>query len=340
MDKVFTSYHIEERSYVSYIKRQIHNEVLHKNFTEQRVGEIDIIVSELTSNLIKHAGRGELLYRIFNSPDRADSVFEIICLDKGPGIADINKVMADGISTTKTLGQGIGAIKRLSSISQLYSLPGWGTIHYSMVTSHKDLYASKPPTIDIDTRALCVCKPREIVSGDGYFIKRTDNEVRIFFGDGLGHGEHAKEAVDRASDFFFECNDKEPEDILRQMHEKVRRTRGLVACIAILDKKTSEWRLCGVGNILGRMHTGLQYKNYMAYNGIVGLNMPSSLKHSAFPAECNQHLIMCSDGISTRWMLSKYPSILKYDNIVLAAALYKDFSRGNDDSSILIAKVV
>jgi hypothetical protein len=48
---------------------------------------------------------------------------------------------------------------------------------------------------------------------------------------------------------------------------------------------------------------------------------------------------MCSDGIQTRWDLNRYPAILKYDSTVLAAAIYKDFTRGNDDASVLIAKV-
>jgi anti-sigma regulatory factor (Ser/Thr protein kinase) len=336
MDKPFTSYPIEERSFVAYIKREIHNEALQGFFSEKQVGEIDIIISELCSNLIKHAGSGELLYRIFNSSEN-DSVFEIICFDRGPGMADSKKMMKDGVSTTKTLGQGLGAIERLSNLAQLYSIPGWGTIHYATVSTLKRNPGGK--SNDLEIRALCVNKPREIVCGDGFRIKKNETETQIFFGDGLGHGQHAKDAVDRAGDFFLSCKERDPVDILRQMHEVVRRTRGLVGTVAVFDKKKMEWNVCGIGNILSRMYTGIMYKNYMAYNGTIGLNIPTSLSHSAFPAEKNQHLVMCSDGIRTRWDLTRYPSILKQDNTILAAALYKDYSRGNDDSSILIAKV-
>jgi hypothetical protein len=88
------------------------------------------------------------------------------------------------------------------------------------------------------------------------------------------------------------------------------------------------------------MYSGIIYKNYLPYNGTIGLNLPNSMNASVFNIERNQHLIMCSDGIQTRWDLNKYPSIFKYDNTLLAAAVYKDFNRANDDSSILIAKVV
>jgi hypothetical protein len=63
------------------------------------------------------------------------------------------------------------------------------------------------------------------------------------------------------------------------------------------------------------------------------------MKDSYMEAEKNQQLIMCSDGIRSRWDLTKYPSILKHDPMLLAAALYKDFSRRNDDTSVFIAKV-
>src|SRR6187402_2856532 len=129
MDNIlFQSYIIEERSYASFIKREIHN-LVRPHFTEQRTGEIDIVVSEMVSNLIKYATRGELLYRLSLQED--EPVFEVICIDSGPGIKDINHAMKDGISSKSTLGHGIGAIQRLSNFSQIYSQPDWGTIVYS-----------------------------------------------------------------------------------------------------------------------------------------------------------------------------------------------------------------
>jgi anti-sigma regulatory factor (Ser/Thr protein kinase) len=337
MDKPFTSYRVEERSFVSYLKREIHSEVSHARFSETRAGEIDIIVSELCSNLIKHVGNGEVLYRVFDVGEH-DSRFEILCIDKGPGMMDVPRMMKDGMSTANTLGHGLGAIERLSDVSQVYSVPNWGTIVYAKVTTETSKWVAKSG-LDVDIRALNVNKPREVVCGDGYRIKRKGAEVRIFFGDGLGHGEFAKEAVDRAGDFFMSCGENDPVSILRGMHEQVRRTRGLVATVAICDLAKNEWSICGIGNILGRMYSGVTYRNYMSYNGTVGLNIPNSMKESVYKIEKNQHLILCSDGIRTRWDLNRFPSVFKYDSTLLAAALYSDFTRRNDDSSILIAKV-
>jgi anti-sigma regulatory factor (Ser/Thr protein kinase) len=333
----FTNYIVEERSYVSFIKREIHQKVVAAQFTEKQQGEIDIIISEITSNLIKHAARGEILYRI--SFDDSSPVFEVLCLDKGPGMADPLRMMKDGISTTKTLGQGLGAMERLSNLFQIFTLPKWGTIVYAKVgkTAERKL---RKAGFSVDVKTLCVPKSGELVCGDGFSIKQTEDFIHIFFGDGLGHGPSAKEAVDQAAKFFQECKDTDPVSILRQMHEAVKRTRGLVASVAVMNRGLGQWSLCGVGNILTRLYSGIEYKNYLSYNGAIGLNIPGSMKASMIPVERNQHLIMCSDGLQSRWDLVKYPSVFKYDNTLLAAALYKDFSRGTDDTSSLIAKVI
>src|SRR5687768_3655979 len=101
---LFTSYEIEDRSFIAFIKREIHNIAVHESFSVSRAGIIDIVISELTSNIIKHAGEGELLYRF--SQENGRKVFEVICLDNGPGIKDVSHAMKDGVTTTKTLGGG------------------------------------------------------------------------------------------------------------------------------------------------------------------------------------------------------------------------------------------
>jgi len=334
----FTSYRIEERSYVALLKREIHQSNLKRRFSKTQIGEIDIIVSEITSNLIKYVGHGDVLHRAYDI-GAEDSAFEIICLDKGAGITDTLKMRRDGYSTSATLGQGLGAIERLSSRTQLYSIPGWGTILYALVTTNgiEDLIKSKH--YEISTRALLINKTHETVCGDGYFVQNTASHYRILFGDGLGHGHSAKEAMDRAGEYFIKSKENDPVVLLREIHEAVRRTRGLVATVAICEKQHAEWNLAGVGNILTRFYSGVQHKNYMPYNGTIGLNIPTSMNSSTVPLEKNQHVIMCSDGINTRWDLNKYPAIFRYDGIILASCIYHDNARGTDDASVLVTKV-
>jgi anti-sigma regulatory factor (Ser/Thr protein kinase) len=331
---LFRSYTIEERSYVSFIKREIHN-LVRGHFNESRTAEIDIVVSEMTSNLIKHAQKGELLYRLSSEED--EKIFEIICIDNGPGIKDLPNAMKDGVSSKSTLGQGIGAIMRLSNFSQFYTLPNWGTIVYTFFYNNIDHSASKKNVL---VRAINVAKPGENVSGDNAFVKSYLDKTMVLVGDGLGHGHHAKEAVDKAISIFKESISGDPSEIIKEINKNLKHTRGLVATIATLDHKTKEWELCGVGNISTRLQKGLENKNYVCNNGIIGFNIPSRLENSRHEMEKFQQLILCSDGIKPRWDLIKYPGILKYDPMILAAVLYKDHARGNDDMTTVIVKVL
>lgn len=331
----FTSYVVEDRSHVAIAKREIHSRVMQAGFPKSRVGEVDIVVSEITSNLIKYAGSGELLYRIVRC-DQDNPALELLCIDNGPGMSDPSRMLKDGVSTGNTLGQGLGAMQRLSDSFELYSLKGWGTIVYVQLAVTKCEPAGKP---DIRIRSFNVPKPGETVSGDGHLVKYEENGTRIFVADGLGHGQGAHEAAQAGLQAFQSTKTESPVEMLRYIHEQVRKTRGMVGTIASYNKTNNEWKICGIGNISNRTYAGLEFKNYLSYNGIIGLNIPGTMKDARIPGEKNQHLILCSDGIRTRWDLTKYPSIFKHDTIVLAACLYKDFSRRTDDTSILIATV-
>src|SRR5688572_11940626 len=99
----FIRYDVVHQSYVAAVKRAIHKAAV-EAFSVDRVGVIDLVASELTSNIVKHAGGGELLYRF--STENGSRTFEMISLDHGPGMKDISHSMKDGVTTTNTLGQG------------------------------------------------------------------------------------------------------------------------------------------------------------------------------------------------------------------------------------------
>ncbi len=335
MDRaVFRSYIIEDRSYVAYIKREIHNEV--KNyFSETKTGEIDIVVSEITSNIIKHANNGEILYRLELSDEGA--IFEIIGLDSGPGIENVNYSIKDGISSKSTMGQGLGSIIRLSNLAQIYSIVNWGTIVYARFCNHQENTEERKRLL---VRHLNVAKPGETVSGDGFSLVSNHMITKILVGDGLGHGVSAKEAMDVAISAFSKTTETAPSLQIVEIDRSVKKTRGLVGTIAVLHHQEKNWEICGVGNISTRMYRGLEYKNYMSYNGIIGLNISKRLESFKTNFEKHQQLIFCSDGVKTNWDLSKYTAIFKYDPIILAAAIYKDYARRTDDMTIVVAKAI
>ncbi len=331
------SFNAEDRSYFAILKKEIHNIATNAGFTAARTGEIDIIVAEIASNLIKHAGGGEILARIVPG-DNDNVALELISIDSGPGMADPSKMMEDGMSTANTLGQGFGAIKRLSDTFQVYSLKDWGTVVLARVYK-KELphFTKKKPAAEI--RSIVVAKPGETVSGDGDYWNLGTNTLKIFLGDGLGHGPDAHLAVQKAIEAVKTCTSDVPSEILRYIHADVKKTRGLVGTAVVYNFKERVWRICGVGNIATRMQQSMSVKNHMSYNGVLGMNVPNTLKEQDTVNERGQVLILCSDGIKTRWDLVKHIGIMKYDLTILAAVIYKDFGRKTDDMSVIACRI-
>lgn len=333
VDATHISFKADDRSYFSILKKQIHNQVKEAGYSQSKTGEIDIIVSELTSNLAKYATDGEIL--VGHVQNAQEDYFEIISIDNGPGMHEPLKMVVDGVSTTNTLGHGLGSIKRLSDTFEIYSQKNWGTIALSRV--YKSAVPKKKAR-SFELRMLVVAKPGEITSGDGCYYERTNEYVKLLVADGLGHGIEANKAVNEAVKAFKECASVNPTEILRYIHAAIRRTRGIVATVVVYHIKTGTWEMAGIGNISMKMQNSVASKNYMSYNGIIGHNVPNTMKvQTVLLSEYNQ-LILCSDGIKSRWDTSKYPSINKYDLSVLAAAIYKDYGRRTDDMSVVIAK--
>lgn len=334
VDATHVSLRADDRSYFAILKKEIHLKVAEAGFSTVRGGEIDIIVSELTSNLSKYASGGEILFGHVAGPET--EYIEVIAIDNGPGMADPRKMLMDGVSTTQTLGHGLGSIRRLSDDFDIFSQIGWGTIVLSRVYRRRP---SRPKSTGFELRKLVIAKPGEKVSGDGCYYKVNDDYLKILVADGLGHGPEANRAVNEAVSAFKTCPFNDPVEIIKYLHTGIRKTRGIVATVIIYDFKRKCWSIGGVGNISSKLVNYLALRNYIPYNGIIGHNIASSMKTQEYSQSEFAQIIACSDGLKSRWDTSRLPNIGRHDLSVLNAALYKDFARKTDDMTVISCKV-
>ena len=86
---------------------------------------IEIVILELTRNILAHAGKGELHLDTLDADGRRGMV--VMAQDHGPGIADIALAMRDGYSTAHTLGAGLPGVQRLMDEFAIESQLGAGT---------------------------------------------------------------------------------------------------------------------------------------------------------------------------------------------------------------------
>lgn len=328
------NFDFKDRSFLPIIKKDAARLGQAAGLIPRRLAEMDIILSEIATNLTKHAGGGEIIIRFLEEP--AQSGIEILSIDSGPGMTDPGKMLEDGVSTTGTLGQGLGAIRRLSDQFQLYSSPGWGTVLLSRIFAPKPADA-RPARWGV--YPIVVPKPGETHCGDMCVWKSNPYFIKVMLADGLGHGILAQIASERAAEAFQKSTFNTPHQILMDIHHQVKNTRGLVATVAVYDLTRKVWQFSGVGNISSRLTDAISSKTYLPYNGIVGVNMPRVIESQAVKAEPGRHLVMCSDGVSSRWDAGRHIGAFRCDQSVLAGVIYKDFARHSDDTSVVIVKV-
>jgi serine/threonine-protein kinase RsbT len=94
-------------------------------FDAARVSLLGTVASELVRNILKYAGSGELIVRQVQSGARRG--LELVAVDRGPGIADVDRAMQDHVSTSGTLGLGLPGVKRMMDEMHVDSAIGKGT---------------------------------------------------------------------------------------------------------------------------------------------------------------------------------------------------------------------
>jgi len=83
-------------------------------------------VCEVANNLFFHTKQGGVI-QFSHIEDHGSHGIEIVAIDDGCGIEDIQQAMADGFSTNGGLGGGLGGMQRLMDEFEIESKPGEGT---------------------------------------------------------------------------------------------------------------------------------------------------------------------------------------------------------------------
>jgi len=300
--------------------------------SETECGAVGIVATELGNNLVRHAREGRLAIQWLATP--RGNALEILSIDAGPGMVAPERCLQDGYSTSGTPGTGLGAVKRMSTEFDLYSQPGRGTVIVSRVLSAKPAQAA--PILSWG----CYCRPvaGESECGDGWDARQTDHSGRFLVVDGLGHGPQAAVAARRAIETFGRRSQDGPQEFLASAHGALAGTRGAAGAMLSVDLQTRAIRFSGVGNIAATLCTDSGNRGLMSHNGILGVQVR---KFQAFdytwPAD--SLLVMHSDGLKTRWSLADYPGVQMRHPSVVAGVLARDFDRGSDDLTVLVARL-
>jgi anti-sigma regulatory factor (Ser/Thr protein kinase) len=298
---------------------------------ESDAGKVALIVTELATNLARHGGGGELLLRSLAEPAAG---LEIIAIDRGPGMANVDEALRDGFSTRGTNGVGLGAVRRIADHYEIFSMRGAGTAVLARVRLSRGA-----PAGDVMVAGVSVAKPGEAVCGDAWSWASDGTGWSVLVADGLGHGLEAAAAATEAVRIFREQVTDSGEDILDAAHRAMRHTRGAAVAIAEVRPVHGQLLFTGIGNISGTILGADAARSLVSHAGIVGHEC-RKIQTFSYPWGKGSVLVMHSDGLQSRWTLDRYPALRVRDPAVLAAVLYRDFARGRDDVTVVAGREV
>ncbi len=339
------SFDVRESSQPGEVRRAAMHLAREFGFDETAVGRVALVATELGSNLVKHAQHGRMLLGAVQSDDGGWMV-ELLSLDKGPGISDLQACLADGFSTGGTAGTGLGAVRRLSAEFDAFSQPVGGTLVLARVAASA---ATHSPSGWTDTSgnpavapactigALALCAPGERVCGDAWDAVLRGRQVAVMVADGLGHGPHAAEASSAATAIFGLDPFMPPSQVLNRVHLGLKATRGAAVAVAQIDLDQATLLFSGAGNIAGRILSGVEDRTLLSQNGTAGMQI-RSVQDVRHEWAAHATLVMHSDGVVSRWSLQDAPGLLLHHPVLLAAWLIRDHCRGRDDATAVVIR--
>jgi anti-sigma regulatory factor (Ser/Thr protein kinase) len=300
---------------------------------ESRCGAVALATTEMATNLVKHAGGGQIFVQQVS--ENGNSGLRLLAVDKGPGIADISRALEDGHSTAGSMGTGFGAIRRLSDAFEVYSAPGAGTLVRAEFWPGKHNHSGEQWPI----RMAAVSEPirGEQECGDGWGARNFADSTVFMVVDGLGHGILAAEAAREAERVLANTRDASPQAILEDAHAALKKTRGAAIGVATIRPEKGTLYFTGIGNVSASIVAPGVSRSMASHHGILGQKI-ERVQEFTYPWNSDSILVMHSDGLGTRWDLERYPGIRSKHPSVIAAILHRDFSRGRDDVTVLVAK--
>ncbi|MFC5289935.1 ATP-binding protein [Actinokineospora guangxiensis] len=320
---------MEERSAVGAARRQAQSLAHSAGFSDERVAGVGLAVTELGTNLVKHAQRGLLLMRRVRVDDEV--TIEVVAVDRGPGMADLDAALRDGHSTAGTLGVGLGTVERQADRLRAVSEPGVGTV--LAATFHGDRQAPPGRSVAGLVRAL----GSEPTCGDQFAARQEGDRVTLMLCDGSGHGPLAADAAYAAVRAFNDGPTDPPEVVVRRVHTALSGSRGGAVSIADLHYDQGVVRFCGVGNVAGSVSTESTKRMMVSVPGIVGYHLPK-VRTFDYELPPDGVVVLHTDGISAKWDLSGRRGLLSRDALLIAATLLRDAAGHRDDAGVLVGR--
>ena len=318
--------HISNLSEIADARRAALKLGFERELDESTRGRVAEVVTELGTNLMRHATGGRLLIGCHTHDQGCE--LEVISIDSGPGLSGHNRCVQEAHAAGGRPGTGLATVQRLSTDFSLFSVPGRGTVLLSRAWApHRSSPSAVSPRSHFEHSGICIAADGETMDSDAWDIRIEDEKTTIAVADRLGHGLHAASA----SAIALQAVGAE--------HSSPREMRGHAAAVAVaeIDARTGTVVFAGAGNIAGRIISATTDKILLSQPGTLG-TQARALPAISYSWPDHSIVVLHSDGLSSQWNLSDASGLLQCDPAVIAGWLLRDYTRGADDVSVVVLK--
>jgi negative regulator of sigma-B (phosphoserine phosphatase) len=177
-------------------------------------------------------------------------------------------------------------------------------------------------------------KAGEVVCGDLAVAVTLAGGTLICLADGLGHGEQAKIAAERACAFVEAQAETPLEPLLRGLDRALIGSRG--AAVSLLALRLGEGRLdfTGVGNVELRAISAARIAP-PTMPGIVGQGFRRTRVWD-YPLSSGSIFALTSDGISSRYDLAVFAHMTAQE---IADGIVAQHRKSHDDACAIVARI-
>ncbi len=317
-------------------------------FDSVTIENMQIVASEMLSNQIKYSRQTGMVQLWYSEPsadmqkkNSAPVTVDIFAMDYGPGILDIDKALQDGYTTSRTMGKGLGSIKRLADEYDVYSQivtkektnKLW---HGVAVWARFYLHSEECPQqyqVGVFERAYRDSN----FNGDNIQLQITKNQLACLHVDATGHGQTAQKIIDKLHSIRTNIYKASASNMLDIVDRTLTGTAG-AAGVAVKYNLTScicEYSAVGDMRLLYLEHQKM--KMLEVSPGTLG-DVSRNHDSKQIQLEKGAILISTSDGIRRNWTMETFTGLWTKHAQIIAFVLGNQKGRASDDQSMIVLK--
>ena len=213
---------IEDSSQIGHARRTAQRLAEQHGFDATEAGRVALVATELASNVLKHASRGEFHLRLL--PRTGGFGIEMLAVDRAQGF-DLDACLTDGFSTGGTQGIGLGAVARQTEVFDVYA-----DTRGAVLLARLYPRADRQPDLRYGVSQHSL--HNDPACGDAWHLAYNGANVSALIIDGLGHGEDAERAAKAGEQVFAQSPFASPVLLMEDMHRDMIGSRGGAAAFA------------------------------------------------------------------------------------------------------------